>query len=164
MDISAHYLSLFLGVEVGLAENRRLTVFPGWEPAKRGMRGRVVAVHTNRRCYHSHSHPNRRIRRRMTPLPRFGCASEGYDDGSWPLGLLFRYSPPPFFFPSHHSHPPPGFQQKSVYVHMRGGYLVFSGGAALAIVVEVRRNPFALDSGSWFDCGSVDCYGGCGRE
>lgn len=98
MDISAHYLSLFLGVEVGLAENRRLTVFPGWEPAKRGMRGRVVAVHTNRRCYHSHSHPNRRIRRRMTPLPRFGCASEGYDDGSWPLGLLFRYSPPPFFF------------------------------------------------------------------
>lgn len=104
MDISAHYLSLFLGVEVGLAENRRLTVFPGWEPAKRGMRGRVVAVHTNRRCYHSHSHPNRRIRRRMTPLPRFGCASEGYDDGSWPLGLLFRYSPPPFFsfssFPS----------------------------------------------------------------
>lgn len=35
MGISAHYLSLFLGAEVGLAENRRLTVFPGWEPAKR---------------------------------------------------------------------------------------------------------------------------------
>lgn len=32
------------------------------------------------------------------------------------------------------------------------------------IAVRIRHNPFVLDSGSWFGCGSGDGYGDRGRE